>query len=134
MSATSYLPGRWPSKYFRLNESLRPCSGWERVFSSRLVTDETFWLAHSKLHTRNKLNHQLLSILIICTIRSRRAQDYVLALQHRHIMFHKPALIVIQQSNPFATHRHSILGKALVLLVSLDLKCCHSYICDLSTL
>ena len=68
MSATSYLPRRWPSKYFRLNESFRPCSGWERVFSSRLVTDESFWLAHSKLHSRNKLNHQLLSILIICTI------------------------------------------------------------------
>ena len=36
--ATSYLPRKWPSKYFHRNESLRPCSGWERVFSSRLVT------------------------------------------------------------------------------------------------
>ena len=47
MSATSYLPRRWPSKYFRLNESLRPCSGWERVFSSRLVTDEFFEYAQN---------------------------------------------------------------------------------------
>ena len=62
VSATSYLPRRWPSKYFHLNESLRPCSGWERVFSSRLVTDEFFysWRAHSKLHNENKLRkHQL---------------------------------------------------------------------------
>ena len=40
MSATGYFPRRWPAKYLHCNESLRPCSGWERVVSSRLVTDE----------------------------------------------------------------------------------------------
>ena len=40
MLATSYLPRRWPAKYFRLCKSLRPCSGWERVVSSRLVTNK----------------------------------------------------------------------------------------------
>lgn len=40
--ATSYLPGRWPAKYFYRYESLRPCSGWERVVYSRLVTSDFF--------------------------------------------------------------------------------------------
>ena len=40
MLATSYLPRRWPAKYFRLCKSLRPCSGWERVGSLRFVTSE----------------------------------------------------------------------------------------------
>ena len=40
--ATSYLPGQWPAEYFRLNESFRPCSGWEREFSSRFVTSDSF--------------------------------------------------------------------------------------------
>ena len=41
VSATSYLPRRWPAKYFRRYESLRPCSGWVRVVSSRLATDDS---------------------------------------------------------------------------------------------
>ena len=40
MLATSYLSRRWPAKYFRLCKSLRPCSGWERVVSSCLVTNK----------------------------------------------------------------------------------------------
>ena len=42
MLATSYLPRRWPAKYCHRCESLRPCSGWERVFSSLFVTSEFF--------------------------------------------------------------------------------------------
>ena len=68
MSATSYLPRRWPSKYFRLNESLRPCSGWERVFSSRLVTDESVFaislLISSVLSVRWKLHKKNISFVI----------------------------------------------------------------------
>ena len=40
MLATCYLPRKWPSKYFRLCRSLRPCSGWERVVYLRLVTNK----------------------------------------------------------------------------------------------
>ena len=40
MLATSYLSRKWPSKYFRLSKSLRPCSGWERVVSLRFVTNK----------------------------------------------------------------------------------------------
>ena len=43
VSATSYLPRRWPAKYFRRYESLRPCSGWVRVVSSRLATDDSLF-------------------------------------------------------------------------------------------
>ena len=62
-SATSYLPRGWPPKYCRHYESLRPCSGWERVFSSRLVTDKpvTVLLAHSKLHNNYKLTQPSIS-------------------------------------------------------------------------
>ena len=42
MLATCYLPRRWPSKYFRLCRSLRPCSGWERVVYLRLATKKLF--------------------------------------------------------------------------------------------
>ena len=41
MSASSYLPGRSSSEYCHRYESLRPCSRWERVVSSRFDTDET---------------------------------------------------------------------------------------------
>ena len=35
-----YLPRQSSAKYFHCYESLRPCSGWERVVSSRLVTEK----------------------------------------------------------------------------------------------
>ena len=63
MLATSYLPRGWPPKYFHREESLRPCSGWERVVSSCLVTkklvcqisvyspySDYLFQVHSKLH------------------------------------------------------------------------------------
>lgn len=50
--ATSYLPGQWPAEYFRLNESFRPCSGWEREFSSRFVTSDSVFavVIHDQPH------------------------------------------------------------------------------------
>ena len=60
MSATGYLPRRWPAKYCHCYESLRPCSGWERVVSSRLVTDE--FCFHSPLHAYAFLHLSLVSL------------------------------------------------------------------------
>ena len=42
MLAASYLPRGWPPKYCHRYESLRPCSGWERVVYSHLATSEFF--------------------------------------------------------------------------------------------
>ena len=36
--AATYLPGGLPPKYCQRKQSLRPCSGWERVGSCRLAT------------------------------------------------------------------------------------------------
>ena len=47
MLAASYLPRRWPAKYCHRYESLRPCSGWERVVSSHLATSEFFEYAQN---------------------------------------------------------------------------------------
>ena len=47
MLAASYLPRRWPSKYCHRYESLRPCSGWERVVYSHLATSEFFEYAQN---------------------------------------------------------------------------------------
>ena len=40
--ATSYFPGRSPSKYCHRYQSLLSCSGWERVVSWRFVTGNLF--------------------------------------------------------------------------------------------
>ena len=57
--ATSYLPRRWPAKYCYRYESLRPCSGWERVESSRLVTSNAIQLPKAiKLHCVQRKLHK----------------------------------------------------------------------------
>ena len=92
MLATSYLPRRWPAKYFHRCESFRPCSGWEREFSSLLVTSEFFFTAcrsavHRLTHAGNYI--ELISItfiinhLTIQIIASRSvAVHYILLLQN----------------------------------------------------
>ena len=64
--------------------------------------------AHSKLHNDYKLRNHLSSFAF------RSPDCHTLVCLHRE-------------------HRLTILGKALVRLVSVDSKCCHSYISDLST-
>ena len=58
MLAASYLPRRWPAKYFHRYESLRPCSGWERVVSSHLATSEFFEYA------QNYIRYKLYAFII----------------------------------------------------------------------
>ena len=138
MLATSYLPGRWPSKYCHRNESFRPCSGWEREFSSRLVTSEFFEYAQNCIAEINLIINFFPLYLVssifapdkskICSLRSTLFRCAT-ALHNVSC----PVCLAIRQANTGTSHRLT-LGKALVLLVSLDLKCCHSYICDLSTL
>ena len=80
MLATCYLPRRWPAKYFHLCKSLRPCSGWERVVSLRLVTSKLFVCCHRLFSTsaytlkiaqdkRLRKHLRLFSIISACQIK-----------------------------------------------------------------
>ena len=178
MSATGYLPRRWPAKYCHCYESLRPCSGWERVVSSRLVTDE--FCFHSPLHAYAFLHHSLVSLSLnylrrfrcICRLRfwpRFTYSKYRMCIQSCIMIINfaiiltlsvPPAQSLIASWVPLSPHsqRRSfltyatqlphlalasrlrcfalliyLLGKALVRLVSVGWKCCHSYTSDLST-
>ena len=78
--ATSYLPRRWPAKYFYRYESLRPCSGWVRVVYSRLVTSDSFALRW-KLHNDYKLSQSSTTFLVwvpfLLLLWSLQANSYV---------------------------------------------------------
>ena len=178
MLATSYLPRRWPAKYCHRCESFRPCSGWEREFSSLLVTSEFFRDVHSKLHRilssislllldfpacqildlfarfafaslatavfLNLHSHNLLASLSWAN--SIMLVSFILLSWNIALRFAVTHFILLSQNIRSLAPRffefrslrslHSTqipLGKALVRLVTLDWKCCHSYICVLST-
>ena len=135
--ATSYLPRKWPSKYFHRNESLRPCSGWERVFSSRLVTKNVFLtvpITQNQCHTlvRWKL-HNDYKLHVILNIASLLA-PVEFSYKNSYVAIVMLPCLSCPTASQHRQHRLRFLGKALVLLVSVDWKCCHSYISDLSTL
>ena len=67
MLATSYLPRRWPAKYCHRCESFRPCSGWEREFSSLLATSESFRYAESYIEYKLTQSQFLPFILEYCS-------------------------------------------------------------------
>ena len=60
MLAACYLPRGWPPKYCHRYESLRPCSGWERVVYSHLATSEFFEYAQNCI--KYNFNHQILTL------------------------------------------------------------------------
>ena len=68
MLAASYLPRRWPSKYCHRYESLRPCSGWERVVYSHLATSEFFEYAQNCI--KYKLTYHQFNLIQIIALRS----------------------------------------------------------------
>ena len=178
MSATGYLPRRWPAKYCHCYESLRPCSGWERVVSSRLVTDE--FCFHSPLHAYAFLHHSLVSLSLnyfwrfrcICRLRfwlRLTYSKYRMCIQSCIMIINFAIILTLFGSacaifdcfvsSAFASLTTAVflniryatcsscsasrlrcfalliylLGKALVRLVSVGWKCCHSYTSDLST-
>ena len=72
MLAASYLPRRWPSKYCHRYESLRPCSGWERVVYSHLATSEFFEYAQNC--TRYKLYASSINLTLNYCFTLRKVQ------------------------------------------------------------
>ena len=148
MLAACYLPRRWPAKYCRLCKSLRPCSGWERVVYLRLTTNKlsVCWLSFiqdSSLYAEDCIRYNS----SICLTNSFRLPFYRLTLFELLLyatLSFTPFCYTKFRSLSSAILRVSVLctftlrkiqlEKALVLLVSLGWKCCHSYTCDLSTL
>ncbi len=92
MSATSYLPRGWPPKYCHHYESLRPCSGWERVFSSRLVTDK---LVIRASHTQNCIMIINFVIILFCFAILSSCGVYSRKLLRRYIMFRVLPVLLI---------------------------------------
>ena len=86
------------------------------------------WRLHSNNKTNAFINFPLLRFFAPVVLGSFNP-----ALLRRSYNVSQTCLPCSSQVNPFASHRRSFLGKALVRLVSVGWKCCHSYTSDLST-
>ena len=122
MLAASYLPRRWPAKYCHRYESLRPCSGWERVVSSHLATSEFFEYAQNCIMI--KANAISINYLIKMNNYSACQIKDLFARFTRNGGVAKPPLrnlLVLSFDKPTLLRRfvHLFLEKALVRLVML---------------
>ena len=94
MLAASYLPRRWPAKYFHRYESLRPCSGWERVVSSHLATSEFFEYAQNCIMIKaNAITINNLTKKYCFTLRSHSLQ----------FCFTKLSFVLLRATSSFVT-------------------------------
>ena len=134
MLATSYLSRRWPAKYFRLCKSLRPCSGWERVGSLRFVTNKLSFAVYRlfsafSLYAESCIRYISSWITPLKYCFTLRSHSLPFASQN----FRSFCSALFRVSDFVLTLRKFQLEKALVQLVMLGWKCCHSYTCILST-
>lgn len=106
MLASGYLSRRWPAKYFHCYESLRPCSGWERVVSSCLDTSE-FCCLRWKLHNDYKLfgNRQLLFLFALPFLRRLCNQRLLRSLHSRFVSNGAIAMLPCSSCPSASRHR-----------------------------
>ena len=109
MLAASYLPRRWPSKYCHRYESLRPCSGWERVVYSHLATSEFFEYA------QNYIRYNIINLTFSVWVKGSCGikDSYVAIVVLRHLLAFASANATRDCAPPYG------LEKALVRLVML---------------